>query len=128
MSAHQTENPRCAQPSIYPELNPAELGEYYTRHVEAMSREALHTSSDIAVQLAARDRKIDHQKLEIADLKIELAQMRQLLARDICIDSAETHAGRLERIDGSLAVVRIQSSTWPLGFIDTDHVLLVHRP
>ena len=35
-----------------------EMGEYYTRHVLAMTREALHEKSDIAAELGWRDMQI----------------------------------------------------------------------
>ena len=35
------------------------LGEYYTRHVAAMTREQLCSKSDIAAELAYRDKLID---------------------------------------------------------------------
>ncbi len=46
----------------YPEESPIQLdldGEYYSRHVEAMTAEGLHSKSDIAIQLGWRDREID---------------------------------------------------------------------
>lgn len=36
-----------------------DLGEYYCRHVQAMTRESLHSKSDIAAELAWRDRELD---------------------------------------------------------------------
>jgi hypothetical protein len=35
------------------------LGEYYLRHIDRMTAEGLHRKSDIAAQLAWRDREID---------------------------------------------------------------------
>jgi hypothetical protein len=39
--------------------DPVKLGRYYTDHVAAMTREGLHSKSDIAAELAYRDLKID---------------------------------------------------------------------
>lgn len=39
--------------------DPVKLGRYYTDHVEAMTREKLHSKADIAAELAYRDLKID---------------------------------------------------------------------
>lgn len=53
----------------YPEVCPMELdidGVYYGRHVDAMTREDLHSKSDIAIQLAWRDREIDRLRAELA--------------------------------------------------------------
>jgi hypothetical protein len=45
--------------SLYPEQDHMALGDYYLRHVDAMTGEGLHAKSDIAAQLAWRDREID---------------------------------------------------------------------
>lgn len=54
---------------LYPDHNPAQLdidGNYYIRHVSAMTREGLHAKSDIAIQLGWRDREIDRLRAELA--------------------------------------------------------------
>lgn len=43
---------------LYPPQRPWELEPYYCRHVEAMTAEGLHEKSDIAAQLAWRDKRI----------------------------------------------------------------------
>ena len=43
----------------YPEQDHMALGEYYLRHIDRMTAEGLHRKSDIAAQLAWRDREID---------------------------------------------------------------------
>lgn len=48
--------------TVYPPQSPIDLdraGGYYSKHVSAMTGEALHTKSDIAEQLASRDMRID---------------------------------------------------------------------
>lgn len=42
----------------YPEHDPMELEPYYCQHIEAMTAEELHGKSDIAIQLAWRDKEI----------------------------------------------------------------------
>lgn len=44
---------------LYSPQNPMKLEPYYSRHVNAMTEEQLHSKSAIAEQLAARDKKID---------------------------------------------------------------------
>lgn len=43
---------------LYPKHDAEQLGEWYARHFEAMTAEGLHGKSDIAAQLAWRDKKI----------------------------------------------------------------------
>lgn len=50
----------------YPDHDARELGEYYTRHVYAMTAEDLYAKSGIAVQLAWRDREIDRLRSALA--------------------------------------------------------------
>lgn len=53
----------------YAERNPVALdraGNYYSRHVEAMTAEGLHDKSDIAAELAVRDMEIDRLRRAIA--------------------------------------------------------------
>ena len=44
-----------------------EQGGYYFRHVDAMTREGLHSKSQIASELAFRDAEIDRLKRLIAE-------------------------------------------------------------
>ncbi len=44
---------------LYAKRDPRELGEFYTRHIMAMTEEGLHEKSDIAAELAYRDRIIN---------------------------------------------------------------------
>lgn len=54
---------------LYPDINPRTLGKYYTDHLMAMTETDLVEKSDIAIQLAWRDMKINEMKKEIAILK-----------------------------------------------------------
>ena len=44
-------------------------GDYYSRHVCAMTAEALHSKSDIAAELAHRDMIIDQLRAQVADMQ-----------------------------------------------------------
>ena len=44
---------------LYGDRSVEELGEYYTKHLSAMTSEGLHSKSDIAAELAYRDYVID---------------------------------------------------------------------
>ena len=48
----------AAHGSVYPAQDSESLGEHYIRHVCAMTSESLHAKSDIARQLAARDKML----------------------------------------------------------------------
>jgi hypothetical protein len=48
-----------AEREAYPEQDHMALGEYHLRHIDRMTAEGLHRKSDIAAQLAWRDREID---------------------------------------------------------------------
>jgi len=66
--------------SEYAERNPIALGDYYTRHVLAMTREGLHSKSQIAEELAFRDMEIDYFKKRLfaeRDPIVERASNRQ---------------------------------------------------
>ena len=49
-----------ASPTCYAKRDLEGLGKYYFRHLNAMTREGLHSKSDIAAELATRDMLIDH--------------------------------------------------------------------
>ena len=46
-----------------------EAGGYYCRHIMAMTKEGLHDKTDIACELAWRDKRIDRLEAEINHLK-----------------------------------------------------------
>lgn len=50
----------------YAQRDARELGEYYTKHVQAMTAEGLHSKSAIAAELAYRDQLIDSQKEQLS--------------------------------------------------------------
>ena len=54
--------------NMYPERDSRELGTYYTDHLLAMTAEGLHHKSDIATQLAWRDKELDETRALLASL------------------------------------------------------------
>lgn len=64
---------------LYPRKDSQELGEYYLRHVDHMTTEGLHAKSDIARQLAWRDR-------EIQELRVLLAHQ---ISNQLYVDDGE---------------------------------------
>ena len=69
---------------LYPEQDHPALGDWYVKHVQAMTQEGLHAKSDIAAQLAWRDRLIEDLQGQVKKLfatglaycdKIEALQM-----------------------------------------------------
>ena len=50
---------------LYAKRDKEALGDYYVRHVSAMTGEGLHWKSDIAAELAWRDRQIDELKRQL---------------------------------------------------------------
>lgn len=56
---------------LYAERNIIDLGEYYTKHISAMTAEGLHRKSDIAAELAFRDAEIDRLKDCVAQYCID---------------------------------------------------------
>ena len=53
-----------------------EAGNYYCRHVMAMTSEGLHGKSDIAAELAWRDQQIDALLAERDAMRLETASLR----------------------------------------------------
>ena len=51
------------------------LGNYYTNHVLAMTKESLHSKSDIAAELAHRDIEIDKLKHIISEVGYDLGKL-----------------------------------------------------
>lgn len=64
----------------YPYVSAIELdraGDYYSRHVAAMTEEGLHSKTDIAGQLGWRDMTIDTLKAETIKLREEIDRLRE---------------------------------------------------
>jgi hypothetical protein len=53
---------------IYPDLSPEDLGRHYMMHIDRMTVEELYSKSDIAAQLAWRDKQIEELRAEIDEL------------------------------------------------------------
>ena len=56
----------------YPTQDSVSLGEHYVRHVAAMTEESLHFKSDIARQLAIRDKMLALLWAEYEDRRFQL--------------------------------------------------------
>ena len=67
-------------------INPltGEHGNYYCRHVSALTGENLHAKSEIAAELAWRDLQIDTLRATISRLEAELAKANGQINR--CVD------------------------------------------
>ena len=61
---------------LYAQRNPQELEPHYSNHVSAMTLEKLHSKSDIAGELAWRDKEIE----------ILLAKLKQLKEIDLFLN------------------------------------------
>jgi len=59
------------QKALYADRNPCKLEPHYTAHVMAMTREDLHSKSDIAAELAWRDQEIEALRAQVEALTIE---------------------------------------------------------
>jgi hypothetical protein len=79
---------------FYAERDIIKQGEYYGRHVSAMTGEGLHEKCDIAAELAHRDIEIDR-------LKDEIAQWR-LACREHEYGISDTHVRLLEEENAAL--------------------------
>ena len=66
---------------LYPDQDHPALGDWYIRHVAAMTAEGLHAKSDIAAQLAWRD-------IEIARLQAQVAELAGIVGRYVAHDRA----------------------------------------
>ena len=58
---------------LYAVRDPEEQGEWFVRHMSAMTKENLHSKAEIAEELAHRDIRIEALEAEIKRLTISLA-------------------------------------------------------
>lgn len=65
--------------------DPVALGQHYINHVDAMTREKLHSKADIAAELAYRDQRIEELEGQRGALQHELTVRRQQ-QRQLCGD------------------------------------------
>lgn len=69
----------------YAERDPRELdklGNYFSRHMLAMTAEDLHYKSDIAAELAWRDAEIDRLRIELSELRAKAEVHRWNIEKD----------------------------------------------
>ncbi|ASD87241.1 hypothetical protein R537_23775 [Salmonella enterica subsp. enterica serovar Rough O:d:1,7] len=52
-------------------------GGYYSRHIQAMTREGLHSKGDIAAELAWRDQQIDQLKADLEERRSKYRDLSQ---------------------------------------------------
>lgn len=64
---------------LYAERDPDEIEPYRIRHVMAMTAEGLHSKSDIADELAYRDKVIAAQADELTAAKQRIAELERAL-------------------------------------------------
>lgn len=62
--------------ALYPKQDAEQLGKWYARHLEAMTAEGLHSKSDIAAQLAWRDKKISLQRDAMNELSAAVLSLK----------------------------------------------------
>ena len=72
--------------TLYARRNTAALGEYYVRHIEAVTDENLCEASDIAAELAWRDREIDRLRSMIYEIPIPATVPASILTADTNAD------------------------------------------
>lgn len=56
--------------SQYADRDPEALGEHYTKHVQAMTEEGLHSKAAIAAELAHRDIKIETLQSQLTNARL----------------------------------------------------------
>lgn len=75
---------------MYEKRNTIELGEYYTRHVYAMTAEQLHSKADIAAELAYRDKEIDRLKESLSNIADPIEHLKRNLTKGCEFDAHTT--------------------------------------
>jgi hypothetical protein len=68
------------EPKLYAERDVRAFGEFYVKHVAAMTRESLHSKSDIAAELAWRDIERDRLQQCIYEQGKEITRLRHQIA------------------------------------------------
>ncbi|WP_339118899.1 hypothetical protein [Halomonas sp. BMC6] len=87
-------------------------GNYYSRHLSAMTGEQLHDKSDIAAELAWRDAKIDQLRAHLADIANPITKLQREASESDC------------KLDGHQARILANDAHWlqdlaRLALIDT---------
>lgn len=84
------------QLGLYQKRDHVAQGQHYVRHVDAMTRESLHSKSRIAGELAARDIELSEAKADIERLRehaVILAATAEQVERERCAALVESRAG-----------------------------------
>jgi hypothetical protein len=82
------------------------LGQFYTDHVSAMTREGLHAKSDIAAELAYRDQRIAALEAKLAEYELAASRdaKRKLTPHQRIMRAAERGTGVRLTADEALAL------------------------
>ena len=111
--------------TLYARRNTAALGEYYVRHIEAVTDEDLCDASDIAAELAWRDREIERLTRErdhfqacwnaVSDIRADRDRLMKLLEieRGVVLTRGQALTRALRCFDELL------DNVWPNGLPST---------
>lgn len=102
----------------YAERDAMALGKYYTAHVSAMTREKLFTKSDIAAELAHRDKIIAGLKYEfymgVCYAAAEIAEENPVVASELLRNAGLFRKKAIEIGVDSFDFLRIEEArAWP---------------
>ena len=103
---------------LYPPHDPSTLEPHYCRHVEAMTAEGLHKKSDIAAQLAWRDRRIAELEVERDKARSEREHAWQIVGRER--DRADAAEAALKPFAHAAAHAD-RVNTQPADYIAAEH-------
>lgn len=96
------------QKALYADRNPRKLEPHYTAHVIAMTREDLHSKSDIAAELAWRDQQVEALRAQLPDFQgLPKRKLEDLLTQGY-------------RINGFAIAREVEGSDPQRGFITVD--------
>lgn len=100
---YERETPKCSAKEAaregetqYARRDIEDLCEYYTRHLDAMTREGLHSKSDIAAELGWRDRIIEAAERRAADAEAKVEYARRVGLHVAIGTSTDCPEGRLQ--------------------------------
>lgn len=99
----------------YPQQDAEELGEFYFRHLDAMTTERLHSKSDIAAQLAWRDRELE--RLRQVKPRTLYIILEGGLVQNVCADDPTDFAG-----------IDVRIIDYDIEGADADEITQVQQP
>ena len=93
---------------LYADRDPSKLEPWYSQHVNAMTAEGLHSKSDIAAELAHRDRQIR----ELMERIVALEQQNEALASRLgAVEDELRHSVSVMSIVRSWLMENVRGST-----------------